>query len=92
MSRLIDADKLERQEYWGNERCFDYVDAEDIDNAPTVDAVEVVRCKDCKHFNFEHMECENEAVSTNHEGGASYSLNFYLDDFCSFGERKEKKQ
>lgn len=47
--RLIDADKLERQEYWGNERCFDYVDAEDIDNAPTVDAVPVVRCKDCKH-------------------------------------------
>ena len=49
MSRLIDADKLEKQEYWGNERCFDYVDAEDIDNAPTVDAVPVVRCKDCKH-------------------------------------------
>lgn len=38
--RLIDGDKLERQEYWGNERCFDYVDAEDIDNAPTVDAVQ----------------------------------------------------
>lgn len=60
-----------------------------IEDAPTVDAVEVVRCKDCKHFNFEHMECENEAVSTDHEGGASYSLNFYLDDFCSYGERKE---
>lgn len=57
---------------------------------PSVDAVPVVRCKDCKHFNFEHMECENEAVSTDHEGGASYSLNFYLDDFCSYGERKEK--
>lgn len=56
-----------------------------IDN----DVLPVVRCKDCKHFNFEHMECENEAVSTDHEGGASYSLNFYLDDFCSYGERKE---
>lgn len=53
------------------------------------DVLPVVRCKDCKHFNFEHMECENEAVSTDHEGGASYSLNFYLDDFCSYGERKE---
>ena len=53
------------------------------------DVAPVVRCKDCKHFNFEHMECENEAVSTDHEGGASYSLNFYLDDFCSYGERKE---
>lgn len=40
--RLIDADKLERKEFYGNEYCFDYVDAEDIDNAPTVDAVPVV--------------------------------------------------
>lgn len=30
--RLIDADKLERQEFDGEEACFDYVDAEDIDN------------------------------------------------------------
>ena len=49
----------------------------------------VVHCRDCKHFNHEHMECENEAVSTDHEGGAEYSLNFWLDDFCSCGERKE---
>lgn len=80
MSRLIDADKLERQEYWGNERCFDYVDAEDIDNAPTVDAVEVVRCKDCK-YNRGSKKCLNPdsffAVSKD-------------DDFCSYGERKDK--
>lgn len=62
----------------------------EIAEVPAADVVPVVRCKDCKHFNFEHMECENEAVSTDHEGGASYSLNFYLDDFCSYGERKEK--
>lgn len=77
MSRLIDADKLERQEYWGNERCFDYVDAEDIDNAPTVDAVEVVRCKDCKHYDI---------------GGSCIICGFQSrkpDDFCSYGERKE---
>lgn len=49
----------------------------------------VVHCRDCKHFNHEHMECENEAVSTDHEGGAQYSLNFELDDFCSYGERKD---
>lgn len=48
--RLIDADKLEKQEYWGNERCFDYVDAEDIDNAPTVDAVEVVHGRWVTHY------------------------------------------
>ena len=60
-----------------------------IMEAPAVDAVEVVRCKDCKHFNMREMECQNDAVSTDHEGGASYSLNFYLDDFCSYGERRE---
>lgn len=75
--RLIDADKLERQEYWGNERCFDYVDAEDIDNAPTVDAVPVVRCKGCKH----------------EFGGSCIICGFQKrkpEDFCSYGERKDK--
>ena len=77
--RLIDADKLERQEYWGNERCFDYVDAEGIDNAPTVDAVEVVRCKDCKH----------------EFGGSCILCGFQKrkpEDFCSYGERKGKNE
>lgn len=50
----------------------------------------VVHCRDCKHFNFTDMECENDAISTDHEGGAQYSLNFYLDDFCSYGERKNE--
>lgn len=72
--RLIDADKLEKQEYWGNERCFDYVDAEDIDNAPTVDAVEVVRCKNCRKFKT--YGCRMVASG--------------YDDFCSYGERKEE--
>ena len=71
--RLIDGDKLERQEYWGNERCFDYVDAEDIDNAPTVDAVPVVRCKDCRKFKT--YSCRMVASG--------------YDDFCSYGERKD---
>lgn len=53
------------------------------------DVAPVVHCKDCKHFNHKRMECENEAVSTDHEGGAQYSLNFGLDDFCSYGERKD---
>ena len=49
----------------------------------------VTRCKNCKHFNHKRMECENEAISTDHEGGAQYSLNFGPDDFCSYGEPKE---
>lgn len=61
-----------------------------IDAIPAADVVPVVRCRDCKHFNIGNMECENEAVSTDHEGGASYSLNFWLNDFCSYGERKQE--
>lgn len=56
---------------------------------PAADVAPVVRCKDCKHFNHKRMECENEAISTDHEGGAQYSLNFWSDDFCSRGERKD---
>lgn len=84
--RLIDADKMnlllgisDRDIY--AKRMLDHMD--------TVDAVPVVRCKDCKHFNHKRMECENEAISTDHEGGAQYSLNFWPDDFCSYGEPKE---
>ena len=35
------------------------------------------------------MECESDDVATDHEGGASFSINFGPDDFCSYGQRKE---
>ena len=84
--RLIDADKLERQEYWGNERCFDYVDAEDIDNAPTVDAVPVVRCKDCKYSckDGNGRSCEGYWYEL-----SEYDVTVKDDDFCSYGEGKD---
>ena len=82
MSRLIDADKLEKQEYWGNERCFDYVDAEDKDNAPTVDAVPVVRCKDCKH-SWEDLG----GLTCSH--GVCVDCVVLGDFYCANGERKK---
>lgn len=47
---------------------------DEIDNAPTVDAVEIVRCKDCKW----------------HANGLCNTFSFYYDDeaFCSYGVRK----
>lgn len=60
-----------------------------ICHAPTIDAVPVVRCRDCKWFNHYTMECESDDVATDHEGGASFSINFGPDDFCSYGQRKE---
>ena len=54
--RLISADALKRairQENWVKERrvqlTLDFIDII-IGEQPTVDAVEVVRCKDCKYF------------------------------------------
>ena len=65
-----------------------------LNNAPTVDAVEVVRCKDCKHWNISPGtggnwgECDK-IGDRDKEGGASIDLDTYHDDYCSSGERKE---
>jgi hypothetical protein len=48
-----------------------------VDNAPTVDAVEVVRCKDCKHYIKSMMLCM-------HGDGMDTPDKM---DFCSYGER-----
>ena len=43
---------------------------------------EVVRCKDCKHYNKEILSC----AMNSRDRGAWF--NWYEDDFCSYGERK----
>lgn len=85
--RLVDADNA--RECFGGDGVTGAVMKRMFDSLPTIDAVPVVRCKNCKHFNLQTHECENESLSTDHEGGASYSLNFYDDDFCSYGEWRE---
>ena len=59
-----------------------------VDNAPTVDAVVVTRCKDCKHY----------LIADEFEGGKRYMCEVnhfsYLNSdgdmhFCSYGEPKE---
>lgn len=52
-----------------------------IENAPTVDAVVVTRCKDCKYYNPDEYEC-----GCDFAGGLPYVK---PDDFCSYGEPKE---
>ena len=56
-----------------------------IDSQAAVDAVEVVRCKDCLYY-----RCDNGCPL--HESG--YFKNGKMlpleNDFCSYGERKEK--
>jgi hypothetical protein len=53
-----------------------------LDSTPTVDAVEVVRCKDCKHF----VAPQGVPVCD-----CFYGLGFPKEsgnDFCSYGERR----
>ena len=89
--RLIDADALKTKAI----RCetFKLYDApvflkavgtKEIDKAPTVDAVPVVRCRDCKHWHKDTVFCGYMSY-----GEASERVNWYADDFCSYGERKE---
>ena len=48
--RLIDANALIKEA--NADGAYGYVDAKQIADAPTVDAVEVVRCKDCVSHNL----------------------------------------
>ena len=54
-----------------------------IREMPTVDAEVVVRCKDCKHCDPENYHCD-------HPMGTAAPLRRKPDDFCSYGERKER--
>lgn len=56
--RLIDANALIEEAYV--EGAYGYVDAKQIVDTPTIDAVEVVRCKDC----VSHGNCDSERVFT----------------------------
>ena len=73
--RLIDADVLIKEAY--ADGAYGYVDAKQIADAPTVDAVEVVRCRDCKHYDGKWL-CKISGVPSRKSC-----------DFCSHGERKD---
>ena len=88
--KLIDADALHRKvktetnpygkptiDYDSGVKVLEW-----IDKAPTIDAVPVVRCKDCKHCDPENHHCD-------HNMGTAAPLRRKPDDFCSYGERKE---
>lgn len=55
---------------------------------PTVDAVPVVRCRECKHHYWEQEPCHGKSVhycNLPHMSGVEVFKEF----FCSYGERKE---
>ena len=93
--RLIDADALdwERIEHEHGARHEAVVDCEQmVEKAPTIDAVPVVRCKDCKHWQpseygvVEQPYCKH--LGYKEETGLDIRIG-NENDFCSFGERKD---
>lgn len=86
--RLIDADALisyidecsqesRFRVYYGYAKSF-------IDNAPTVAAVPVVRCRDCKHRGTDYCIFHIKGELADEE-----LLRKLDNDFCSYGERKD---
>ena len=86
--RLIDADALhlgkfvEPRTEWHkgwNDALYAAADA-----APTIDAVTVVRCKDCKHYQ------KTQACRYHSENELPFDFDVFMcpNDFCSYGERK----
>ena len=83
--RLIDADAfLEKMKR--TSRYFDVLF--DVEEMPTVDAVEVVRCRECKHHYWEQEPCHGKSIhycKLPHMRGVEVFKEF----FCYYGERKE---
>lgn len=95
--RLIDVDDainkindlcVDSNENWigtDNQSFVDHSEVIDIlCDAPTVDAVEVVRCKDCIYQNKLKV---TGGVLCDHKKGLM-STKLKDDDFCSYGERR----
>ena len=82
--RLIDANALIKEA--NSDGAYGYVDAKQIADAPTVDAVELVRCAECCHLE-KGYRCRTPLGAELYNG--KYILVDPEDDFCPYGERKE---
>lgn len=90
MARMVDADKLIDFIDVGHlrhpgELCYSESDVANLLlHAPTVDAVEVVRCRDCKHWLKDVAGCTDfvgRCEFANYMVGAT--------GYCTYGERKD---
>ena len=88
--RLIDGDGLcERLNYepWEHNADRDEIALPIVNAAPTVDAVPVVRCKDCKYYrNHPNGLCYlHTEPKENERGYSGEAVCVEPDDFCSRG-------
>lgn len=66
----------------------------EVSDAPTVDAVPVTRCKDCKYYKSGKLLYPNKfCFRLKHPTeNRAIGYNFGPDDFCSYGERKDVRE
>ena len=87
--RLIDADAYIRKT-----ECCGYLEDISVEKfnaiTRTIDAVEVVRCKDCKFYSPNDIYFPFDGGSCTRLGGMQYLI--HAEEYCSKGERKEKNR
>ena len=98
MARYIDADALadkivntlKRRDYASDSHtyaCFKTF-IEILDESPTADVVEVVKCSECKY----NDDCARQMVHTTRDYVLEQNISTYNKvDFCSYGERKSNE-
>ena len=98
MSRLIDADKLKAaitvDGYEHFSGCLSSSEVsllemvmDDIDEAPTIDAVPVVRCRECEYR--KKLQYDGQYHCCNEDAGMATGVVLNDNDFCSYGKQKE---
>lgn len=96
--RLIDADELKKIIAGNSYILRDSINSmnfgmfldgieQAIDEAPTIDAVPVVRCKDCKHCEYASNRIPVEQAWVCYKLG----IDVEQDWFCADGERKDNE-
>lgn len=62
-----------------------------IEQAPVVDAVAVVRCKDCKHYVIDCRTCRSYCVKDSKVVGDEVWGGFAVDKngYCNYGEKRD---
>lgn len=77
--RLIDADALKKEDFQDFSNTDVFIA---IDSSPTIDALPVVKCKDCRYFEQVKTNCKGYMICPM----SNMEISEY--DYCSCGERK----
>ena len=86
--RLVDADNA--RECFGGDGVTGAVMQRMFDSLPTIDAVPVVRCRECKFYREFRTKRHNQLMRLCYRMG-KHDMEYPVkpDDFCSYGQRKE---